>query len=373
MYSPLSDEFQLQIRANGATRRRADLYSSPTDIAPVLSDLELSGFSVRVDRRSDIRRTGSCTVVDALLLAEMIRRDSISPIEPYGSEIRLYHGVEHANSTEELVPIGVFQIETISWSHDMTAIEFVLNDRSRAIQRNSSGLPLDGSGRSASAFIEELVAETFPDLIVQFHDDLVDLSLPGGTTYREDHLAVIRKVAEAMGGEFYFDVTGQPRVDPIPYVDQFTGNDQAVWEIDAGQSGVLKGFDSSISRKDTYNLVHVMGAAANDVIPYAFARDGDPRSPTYYYGRFGPSATTIEKQELTTADQCQIVANAHLQNVRGLARSISLEALAHPGLEAGDPILVVFLDGSEELHLLDAFNLDQSGGMSAETRVQVIV
>lgn len=371
MYSPLDASWDNLIRSGSNRKTVIDIYQDPALLVPTLSDIPLERFSIKVDRNSNIRRTGEATVIDSDLLGELTR--SGSSLEPYGSEVRVRTGLRLSNGSYAMVPVGVFQIEDLRWNEDESSIQMSLFDRSKALERSSYGVPIDASGKQALAFIQDVITDLMPYVTFNFAASNFDIRFPGGTTFRSGRLAAVEEAAQVLGCEFFFDVNGTARVVPTPYIDQTTLSSQYDWLVNVGEDGVLVSYARGITRKDTFNKIHVWGAPATESTPqpYGFAVDDNPSSPTYYGGRFGKADTRVERQELTTAGQCTTFALAQLRNSVGLSRSVNMNSLCNPALDAGDKILVRYLDGSQELHLVDSLGFDQTGGMSIETRVQM--
>lgn len=371
MYSPLSDNWDLAIRSGNPRITIADLYYDPSSSDPVITDLPVVDYSIKVDRRAANRRTGSCTIASEELLNELRTAPGVSPLEPYGSEIRIRSGVVHADGSTELVPIGVFSIETLGWSESDSEMDFELFDRSRIFERAQFRIPFPAGGWSSIDLINYLFETIAPWIVVNIDADVEDIILPGGNSYTGPVLTVLHDLTEAVGAEFYFNTAGEAVIRNVPFVDQSTTASMADWEVDTGASGVLIEANHSITRTDTVNIVHVYGAASEgSALPWASAADDDPASPTYYAGPFGRADLSIEKQELTTSAQCLSAAQAILFNSKGLPTSIALEALSNPALEEGDIIVVRFEDDSEEVHLVDGMTLDPSGSMPINTRSQ---
>lgn len=369
MYSPLVSSWDALIRSGAQRRTTADVYENPTVLVAALANVPIESFSIKIDRKSGIRRTADIKIVDPDILGEMTRPGS--SLEPYGTEVRLNTGLKLPGGSYSMIPAGVFQIEDLKWDQDESSLTISLFDRSKALDRSQYGVPLDASGKLASEFIQDTITDLLPYVQVVF-DATSDVRFPGGTTFRAGRMQAVADAAEAMGCEAFFDVNGTARVVAIPFIDTTVSSSQYDWLVNAGEDGVLISYSRAITRKDTFNKIHVWGAppAESTPQPYGFAVDDNPSSATYYGGRFGKADLRIERQELTSNGQCASYAIAQLRNSTGLAKSISLESLSNPALDAGDTILVRYPDGTEELHLVDGLTFTESGAMSVDTRVQ---
>lgn len=369
MYSPVSANWDTAIRSQGVRVVQADLYYGRGATNPTIADLPVSGYTVNSDRRSAIRRSATIKIVSQELLDTLRGNSGTSGIEPYGSEIRLKAGVIYPDGSTELVPLGVFRIQDLAWDEPHPEITMSLKDRSSALDLDSFSFPHDASTETAFELIQGLLLSHLPDAELIVDDAVIDFNFPGGTTYMDTALAVIEKVATALGAEFYFDVDGVARLIPVPVLDTETFVGLPDWVVDAGATGVLISANTKISRSDTFSQISVMGAPnQNTRAAFARAYDYDTTSPTYVLGPFGFVNKDVQRSELTTDDQCRIAAEAILADSKGLATSLSLSSLFNPALQEGDIISVVRLDGSEELHLVDSLNFSERGSMQIETR-----
>lgn len=373
MYSPLTDDYDLGIRSGAQRVSYVDVYYPVTATTPILSNVAIESFSIRADRKSDIRRTGTVVINDEELLNILKITNDTSPLEPYGAEFRIMHGLKHADGSEELIPVGVFHAEDLSYDNPGSLIKISLVDRSRVLKRKMYGFPRDAGGQLATAVISHPVTTLLPYAgTVQFEDGLDDLRIPGGTQHRGDMLSICQDTAASMAGEFFFDAEGVPRVNKIPTLDISSFAGVADWDVDCGEEGVLISAASTISRKDTYNRVLVIGVnpSENTEAVYADIQDNDPRSLTYYYGNFGQVDKWIEDSNLTTYTQCITRANAELNNSKGLSYTLALETLSNPALDLGDILKVTLPDRSIQYHLVDSFGIDHTGQMSISTRTE---
>lgn len=225
------------------------------------------------------------------------------------------------------------------------------------------------SGRIVSQ--EDLTGSVSPvNWQVNFDPELDNFALPTGTILEEDRWQFLEGLAESLGAEIFFDRNGDVTVRPIPGIYGDGEIPEPDWVIDAGEDGLLKDADRSVSRDGVYNGVVVVGSADEDrPQPFALVTDNDPKSLTRWGGPFGKSLLRIERSELTTNDQCERAARAELINITGLQRNLSFEAIGNPAMDPGDIIKIVFPDGSSEIHMLDGFDYDfASMNMSASTR-----
>lgn len=147
---------------------------------------------------------------------------------------------------------------------------------------------------------------------------------------------------------------------PNPAALTFAGSSIAypVWEIDAGENGVLVDTGESLHRTSVYNGILVTGQAT--AVTGAFAVlvvDSEPTSPTRWGGPFGHVLRVESSVAIQNADQATVVGQVLLNEGLGLTRSLTITAAPNPALEAGDIVRVVFGDGRDELHQADVVEI----------------
>jgi hypothetical protein len=365
MYT-VTDKFLTAIRNSTRRISVADIYYSNQLI---YSDVPISDGSVSVDRSSTIRRSGSF----------IVSKKNVDPttLEPWGTEVRIRSGVQYTDRTTELVPLGIFRVEDISWKDgqdsDIT-VEFF--DRGKALEDAGMLGDRDMSSKYASVALNTVVTNVWDHAgyipLVIIDPTILDIKLPKATIYSGTHLEMVASVAEAMAGEQYFDVDGNFRVGKIPSISPEMTIDDADWVVDVGESGVLIEAVRKHSRTETFNAIAVYGATKNDTggdRVMGVAYDLTTRNHAGYFSPFGKKSKRIENDALTTVNQCAQVGLQQLKNLAGLAKNVTFTSLLNPALDVGDVIAFRFLDGTVEIHLVDSLSIPlASGEMTGETR-----
>ena len=222
-------------------------------------------------------------------------------------------------------------------------------------------LTFGGGKRIADAALD-IVAQVFGTTIEyrKLYDPNVILT---DVFYSQNRGDAVSELAAMTGGETYFDANGAYVFDVI------AGEGPPVWDVDAGTSGVLIDADESLDRTSVYNGVLVSGqASATDAPVSALVVDDDPASPTLWGGPFGKVARIEQSSAVQTVPQAEEAAAALLADRLGLTRSLTLTQAPNPALEAGDIVRVVFPDGRDEIHVLDAIRIPL-GADGAQTLV----
>jgi hypothetical protein len=335
-----------------------------------MTDIPVSGGSITADRTSDIRRSGNVTLAaDGL---------DVNDFLPVGTEIRIRSGFALYSGRTEMVPLGVFRTEDVSYNEGASnTIGISFYDRAKAHQDVIVMIALNLAGIQVDEVINFYNDYTFghtglvPSIII---DDSFNQNqyMPGGTRGTGNHLEIVSRIAELFGGEQYFDINGDHVFGRIPSVTPDLTAADTVWDIDVGETGVLIEAARKVTRANTVNAVGVYGSIIDPLLGdrvYSEVFDNYALSPTFYNGKFGRKTKTISNDLLTTSDQCSVVAYEQLKNHQGLAKSIQFKSLWNPALDVGDLVLFTFLDGSQEIHLIDSLSLDlASGEMSGQTR-----
>lgn len=372
MVYSVSNAFLEAVRQSGRRKTVVDVYyGKGTSAQLIAANLPVVDGSISVDSKATNRRSGSITIGDPDLFPSMLTN---SPIEPYGAELVIRTGVVFPDTSEELVPLGRFPIYTISGAEEAGMFpEVRFFDRSKTAEGSGYLSPRDYSGKNCLERIAYLINYVFESVTINTAADVMDVRLPGGSSFSENHWARIEKLAETMGAEVFFDVTGQLQIRVPPTIDASTPTSAAVYAIDGGAAGVMTRAARTVTREDTYNRIGVYGAPpnGNSQQPYGEATDTNAASPTYFYGPFGKMTQSYQYPTLTKSSQCVNVARMLLARHIGLARSVDFGLLNNPALDVGDIILLKYpSDGVQELHIIDSLTIPLAGGeMTGKTRV----
>lgn len=388
---PVTDKFLAAVRDSHAPATYVDIWYNG---AVTKAGIRVVSGSITVDRTQNIRRTCSVVLGDPTLFPTYVQ----SPLSPFGAEAHIYQGITYMDGTTEVVPLGIFSLETVTYEESVTQSngglpQFTGMDRSQVLARETFLTPVDYSGWTTFEAITKLVSTALPNVTVNIDPSLINPVLPGGTTFSAARLDAIQSLAAGIGAEAYFDVDGVFQVIPIAVLTQANlagGLRNPAWTVDASTAaaqanggsakGVLVEAARGISRTDAYNGIAVYGTSStSSTQAFGVALDTDPRSPTYWGGPYmssppgpyGHVTTTLQISSVTTDQQATIAATAALQDSLGLARTLAFTCAPNPALEAGDFLKLVYPGGTYELHLLDSFQVPLSlttGTMTGNTR-----
>lgn len=363
---PVSDRFLTATRNSGKVVTVVDLYSNNTLIR---SDIPVVSGSVEVDENSNVRRSGSITMVPDI--ANLVDRDILQ------YEVVVRTGFQYALDLQELVPLGTFMI----WSTKVNfaggqTITLEIYDRAKHLDATIPRL-YDAGGKLAQTAIQELVTAGMPfATTVSFASGLQNPRLPGGTTYDNTYLDAILDICDTIGAEFFFTLNGTAVVQQKPNVTVAPTVNDVVYTFATGEGGNLVELDREITRDQIFNGVGVYGATPNESTPQVFAEafDLNPSSKTYYNGSFGKRFLRIDRAELVTVGQCMEAAQAELAKGISFVQPAQFQGLPNPALDIADVIQIDYDEDLSELHSISSLSLDlESWSQTMDTQGRGIV
>ena len=364
----VSDQFLAALRYGHAVTTIATLY--PPSGAPVV--LPVEDGTVTIDRTADHRRALDLTVAPLYDDGtEVYPSSTADPLNVYGGEIVIEHGIRFANEAAELVQIGVFRVESASRILPGGGVQITGWDRSRQLLDARFFLPRKFTAQTATTLIQLLISEVYPS--ASFTITTGDSTTIPKHVVDRDRWPEIQRVAQVIGCEVFADADGDWVIQDVP--DLATA--PSVWAVDAGEAGVLISATDTVTREGAPNVVIALGESVSGNNPPVHSqtphgRDLEPMSPTYLFGAYGGVARFYSSPHIRTQAQADRVADAQLADHLGATRTIDFNTVTNPALDAGDCVTVTRPDGTTEKHLIDALTipLAPSGEMTAETRAQ---
>jgi len=297
--------------------------------------LLLDSGTVAFDRNAETRGSTKASLLDV----DGTGKDILDPVN--SPEVRPHRGIM-IDGIPEWIPLGAYPVETYSVERrgNFSMIDIDGNDYSALVRwlpwDQPFIIPRDTDYFEAIRMVVDDRATRFepvynfgaselltPDMIVQDSDD---------------PWSVVMKLASAVGCEAYFDRYRVLNVQPIPDLDRIA----PVFELVEGQQGItVSPITRDVSIKDMFNGVICRGEAPWLLFPISGeAWDEDPLSPTYRFGPFGEKPLKISDAMASTNAQCQVIAEAEYQKVRGVLEDVTFHTLPDPRIEVGDVISV---------------------------------
>ncbi|MBA9050788.1 MULTISPECIES: DUF5047 domain-containing protein [Streptomyces] len=312
---------------------------------------------MKVDRGSETRRSLSLAIPDP----RQLPRDASDTFSPFGHEIYIERGIRYMDGSTETVPLGSFVITSVSGDIHNGPLSITAAGREILLKRSLFDTATSTKGyTNAAAFIRTQIATVLPGY------SFVDGSTLAATTVLPtktwdvgtDVWSALAEVATSIGCELFCDAYGTFRLQDIPQVANVPVT--PVWDVSAGEGGVMVSAEMTVSSDDVYNRVIVTGENAEDgkAPVSATATITDNADPMRFGGPFGKVTFRYSSSLITTAGQANTTAIALLAKKRAANRAVSLASVPNPALDAGDWIRVNY--GAvvpPELHLVNAFEI----------------
>lgn len=313
--------------------------------------------NVEQDWGATVRRRGTLSLAVGWTTSAGQLRQIAEDMVARGARLLLQRSVKLMDGSEHWTPLGLLRVQSAAAQLPAGRISVDCMDLGAALADDRFLVPRAiPPGQSRVQTIADLIAETLPGAALTVGEGVADSAMPA-TVWDEDREAACHEIARSLGAVLSADTAGGFRLDAPSQVP--------VWTVDAG--GVLVSVALRADRDKTYNAVRAAGESTDAGAPVGFAYDLE--SPTRWDGPFGRRPRYYASPLLTTVAQCEAAASSILADAVGLTRSLEFEAIAHPGLEAGDVITLVSGDVSED-HRVDTVSIPLgTGRLSAKTRV----
>ncbi|MFD5566658.1 DUF5047 domain-containing protein [Streptomyces cadmiisoli] len=354
---PVSDRFLARLAESHTPVTQVQLFLTDGQVV----DLPHTGGSVQVDRGQAIRRTCTVTCPDPSL----IPRTPTDQLATYGARLRISRGVDYGDGSSELVPLGVFRLDSVDGDVSEGPATLQGKDLSAIVQDDKFTTPYTATGTVVAA-VTALIQRSIPDAAVI---SLIVNTGIGRRTFEieSDPWAAVQEIAAAAGAECYANADGEFVIATLP--DLLTTD--PVWAIEATEGGVYISGNRAMTSDGVHNGVMARGENASENSPPVsyLAVDNDPNSPTYWSGPYGRRPTFYSSSTLTTTGACQQAAVLKLAQAKAPNASGDISSLPNPALEPGDVLRVRHEDGSRELHQAAAFTvpLDLGGAFPIST------
>ena len=371
MIAPPTPEYADQLRHAHQAALRVTLYSAGV----LIGELPATQVSMTIDGQAEIWRTANISIgVD---FWDTETREWLEQANVQTGELTIEHGIRWPpTDTIHWVQLARLRINALNMGLLSASRDFTAHDRAMLLSEHLllSVRPLTGTYRN---LIQTLLQETLPaePLTVQAPPVSTTLSpAPGKSLDRAaNRLTEIQHLAQALDAYFYNTPDGGFRLAK-PYDDT-----TIVWEVNAGDDGVLVNLSQDFSRDEQFNTVGIEFVLPNDANgepqeKFALAIDMGIGSPTNFNGPFGKRVAFFQEEfdHLPSTTEAENFAARKLAEYSGATRGLSISTTYNPLLQPGDRISVTFPDtGDVETHIIEAISLvlGGGGGMSIETRL----
>lgn len=335
------------------------LARSHTVAARVLASVNGSTFTKRVPLAPGGRieitgGTGQRRALSARVRAELDE----AVVDPWAVEWRVEYLIA-SGGQQWWEPVGVFVLTTTRQDGD-GFVAVTGGDRWVRVADARFVRPVSTSGDSVAALVELL---TDADSRITVDTTRAPAGTHRTSLWERDRDKAVQDLARSIGAQVGFDREGVAVIEPIPSLA-----DTVVWTIGAGAGGVKVAARPGFSTRSTYNAGVVVGAGPGDTPVYGVAYDDAAGSRTRYGGPAGKRPRFLESTLITTQSQADAAALGLRDRSLVIARDAEVDAVIHPGLDAGSVVDVEVRRGVWERHLVASYPLP-IGGVAGRTTI----
>lgn len=366
---PVSDAFLRSLRGSHRMVARATIVTGlPTGVNPIGVVVPIESGDVQYDASAKIRAN-----LDLAIPGEYWPDTPTDTVNPYGAEVFIERGIVLAGGTPTYVSQGYYRIESVEQDEAPSGlVRIVGKDRMAGIDDARLEAPIQfGPNTSVQTVFNTLVLDVYPTATIEYDFDAAAVTFPGNHLAEEDRHGFLAAVVRALGKVWFWDYRGVLRVEDAP------APSAPVWDVDAGEGGVLVQMGRERTREGIYNAVVAHGEAPGGGTPVrAVARDVSPTSPTRWGGPFGKVPRYYSSEFITTTGQAASAAAAMLTRSLGLPYSVDFAAVPNPALEPLDPVRITYSARDRaEVHVLEKLTvpLTADQALTASTRDQTDV
>ena len=379
----ISDKFVAALTGGHQTTARVEVLPGGDETNKVdLSNYLVDG-SVDVSRQQ-IRRSGTLTFVDRDGSGLIVPTDNDSLLAPYGNQLRVWSGIAFDDGTEELVCVGTFRITRSVSRYPRCTVD--ISDRAWIVGNAKLVAPyFVAAGTAWDTAISNVLGIAYPGVPIDIPPVEFTSTTPRLTLDQQaDPWVGAQDWAASIGYALYFTPLGVATIRS----ELALAAEDPVWVFDgkpsANAPAVLSDwanlalYDEAVTwdTADANNAVIITGNSSSLTAPVqGTAYDTDPDSPTQWGGPFGFKPLFETNDLVSTAAQAGQKAVGRLQQVAGLAESLTIPAVCNPALEVSDVVRVIRPElGVDTVHLLESFAVPLRGGaQTLQTRVRRVV
>lgn len=304
------------------------------------------GGSITNSRAAAARRTLSLDVsLNGAGVSLIPTVNNTGPLVPFGNEVAVYSGWQPPGTdTPELVPCGVYALETVTVTDTATGLDIAITGYDRAwtmsLRKLLTPYTVTAGTRgdtALSALVTDRLGSGVPQNITPAFDSRGNaLDLPA-MVFNEntDPWQAVQTIAAAIGYEAFFDATGVFTARPIP--DPTTA--PVAWSMIEGDGNIATSYTRSLSRNGVCNDFIVTGSGTSTTTPVrGRATDLNPNSPMYAGGAFGDVPQFTNSSIVTTADQALFAAQNQLAAAEGSVEQLTVTVFPCPMFDVDDVI-----------------------------------
>jgi hypothetical protein len=351
---PVSDAFLNAIRGSHRAVSQAIVVApGQTGTDPTGTEITILSGDVQLDAKASVRSTLGM-VTDGTGSWPDNASDALAP---FGNEVFLRRGIAFGGGAVEWVSLGYHRIDSVEQDEAPNGpIRIAGSDRMVGIVEARLLAPVQyGPTATFGDVVAELVEEVYPWATIEW-DDETDADPIGRTVIaEEDRYAFLNDLVTSRGKSWYWDHRG------ILVIRDVADPEDWVWQVNAGENGVLISLSRDLSREGVYNAVVATGEALDTTTPpRAVAYDDNPDSPTYWDGAFGKVPRFYSSPFITNTSQAGTAAAAVLRQSLGLPYNVDFSQVPNPALEPGDPVAVNLAGSRHVVRLVGRDSFDRT-------------
>lgn len=303
---------------------------------PILGPIPVETATLTVSRNQAQRSTLTATLDPAT--PGVVPTSMASPLAPNGNELVFSYGVAYPNGTRELVPCGVFPIQTATVTDTGTdlTVQVAAADRSWSISRRGLLQPYTvGTDTTLAEALAALVTANNSGMPPFAYSIYPTSAIAAPNSYRQgqDPWQAAMDLADGAGYECYFDRYGNLQAYPTP--DPATL--PLAWSAEEGATAGPSRIVRTFTAVGVYNDFFVSSSSATVSPPVqAEASDTNPTSPTWVDGTFGDIPSFLMSPAVADATGAAASAESELLASIGQVDSTTITILANPAIDIDD-------------------------------------
>lgn len=320
-------DFIETVRGDAEVIERVEFVFPEGDVGPAFDVL---GGDFQIDSTAAVRHNASLELVSDT----STRREIIEALREPGTQVRYLRGLMLPHG-EELKRVLTGEVSTggLKRSRDgINPLPVKVFDSFTRLQWPSTHAFGVAANRNYATAIKEIITRFAP--MVKWADVMdTEFKTPPLAYATETEMAgIVTEMAQAIGGEIYFDAFNELNIAPIPLT---TGRPIAwVFDCDLEGQGIID-VDVTINY-DLPNGVIVTGQHSSGGTVQAGVYDMDATSPTFWEGGYGKRPYYKKTEKVTTEGQCRVMAAGILRKILGGSYEVVLTIIPNPLLVLGD-------------------------------------
>ncbi len=286
-------------------------------------------------------------------------RTLFDPLTPFGNELRVQQGIQYADGTQELIPVGVYPLTVVNpvWTGAQYTIQVQGSDRASNVGLRMLKSPFNiATGQSLGQVVESLIGSLMPNNAqLNINPAAYSVTMEATTFYQGDNPWTDAQTAAVNAGFIlYFDAYGNAQLQPTP---NFPGQSPA-WSFGVGQGTLLRQASRVLSQSgpngpiaNDYLMVYEGTSTTYTANPpvQAEVSETNPASPFDTGGRYGDVPFFDYTSVLQGTSAATAAAQQMLTLGEGEADTLTLSTLPNPALQPYDVVTVdvpqMYIDG----------------------------